>query len=217
MTDTLERPTLNDAARYIKTGETVPNLHPMPISPPGTPGREQPRGVWRTWATLPTAPLMIRVKLDRPLDVTAHLDSVLGMAVMRSAPAPWYRPGHDAWVVPLPLALLGVVPLPHKHNPPRLPVWASTPFVQETPGQLEALCIGNADMVRELLGYVHEVEKVPCHGWTVTPAPLSPTEAREVIMDTRPLPSTHERFTPPYWHDWVAEYAPTGSPDAGKI
>lgn len=200
-------PILQPAEKYVKAGKNTPNLAPMPTSSNKARYGDRPQGVWETWWGLPKEPLLVTVNVSGPGTGEAlQLDAVLSMAVLRWAQAPWHFGEDEARVIPLPLDLLGIVPLPltGRSQPPRLPVWASTPLVMEQPGRLEALCIGHADVLRELLGFVHEVGGRPCRGWQVRAVPLSAAEALEVIQEQRPLPGREDLFTPPYWFDWLA-------------
>ena len=198
--------TLHPADKFMQGGDTAPNLRPLPTSPAHVPPSQTARAIWRRWAALPKVPVMVTAHLEAPLEDTAQLDAVLGVGALRLAPDRQAGCGRDAWVIPLPLGLLGVVPV-GKH---RLPVWASTPFAHDIPGQLDALCLGDLELVRAALAEVWRVADVRVLRWDVRPAPISEAEALEVILAARPLPETHDRFCPPYWHDWRAEDSTAG-------
>ncbi|WP_339095569.1 hypothetical protein ACINK0_00640 [Deinococcus sp. VB343] len=219
-------PTLSPVIDFLDDHGT-PKIHPLPVAAHGTPFEERPQGVWRAWDALPKVPLMVSVSVDGQPDAgDLNLDAALSVAALRSSERYWSGRLNDFWVTPLPLALLGIVQLPHTSagrrtdRSPRLPVWASTVFapVSGQPGTWAALCIGHADEVRELLSYIHEVGKRPAWGWTVEPLPLPMEQARALIEAQRPMPGRDARWTPPYHHDWVgaalaklaAAYQPAG-------
>lgn len=190
------------AEKYVRQGETAPNLHPLPTTSRAVALEHTPRHLWQTWYALPKEPLMITASFaEKPADETYQLDALLSTAVRRSIPAPWHFPEQEPRIIPLPLELLGIVPGPAQRQPLRLPVWASTPLI--TKGQHRvALAIGHAQTVRELLGHLRELDGVTVR-WSVTLLPLSHAEAIETIRHARPMPERTERFTPPYWHDWL--------------
>ena len=183
------------AEKYMRPGDTAPNLVPLPQA-----GTGSPREVWRRYYSLPKEPL----RLVRTVSETesTNFDSLLGLAVLEQAEVAWDFNEHVARVIPLPLALLGIVPLerPHKRlDDWRVPVWACT-TIKPTGAGDEVICIGHADTLRQLLEALDGPD-----AWTVTPLPISEDDAREIIAANRPMPGGIERFSPPYWFDWVGE------------
>lgn len=196
------------AEHYVKQGDTAPNLHPFPAVSRDVPLEYTPREVWREWYALPKSPLIVFAR-GAGLTGTYELDALLGAAVLRWVPAPWHLENESgqsiARVLPLPLALLGIVPGPERRNPTRLPVWASTSLAPAGAAGLAALCIGHADTVRKLLHKLPDIDGQPV-SWSVADAPIGEAEALATIQQGRPMPDTAERFTPPYWHDWMAQH-----------
>lgn len=183
------------AEKYLRSGDTAPNLVPLPQA-----GTGSPRDVWRRYYALPKEPLRV-VRHQRDPEST-NFDSLLGAAVLQQAEVAWDFNEQYARVIPLPLALLGIVPLqrPHKRLEDwRLPVWACT-TIKPTDAGDEVICIGHAETLRDLLTALDGEG-----AWTVSPLPLPDEDARSIIEANRPMPGRDERFTPPYWFDWVAE------------
>lgn len=184
----------------------VPVIRPLQTVSRETPAPHSPLGLWTQWYALPKTPLMVTAEFAAAIEgPLPPLDTVLSIAAMDAAPARWTSSG-EAWVVPLPLQLLGVVPIRRKNSPnARIPVWASTNFLPTEEGTgttFESLCIGHEETVRALLKEVTRVGQHTPLRLSVRPVALSIPEAEEAISENRPLPEHTMHFAPPYKFDW---------------
>lgn len=201
-----------------------PALYPFPTISELADPDASPRRAWKRWWAAEKEPLIVRAELvghDAPrVPGPYHLDAALSVAAVRGADAAWMFNGQRARVIPLPLDLLGVVHPDEgkraRRTWPKLPVWASTPFEETRPGVWEALCVGNLPAVRELASYLHEIGETPAR-FTVHAAPLPVDVALEIIRERRPMPGRDERFTPPYWFDWMNRHPRQGAEISEKM
>ncbi len=186
---------------------SIPIIRPLQSVSRETPATNSPLGVWKQWYALPKTPLVVTAEFAAADEGSLPpLDTVLSVAAMDTAPARWRSAG-EAWVVPLPLQLLGVVPIKRKNSPSaRIPVWAGTNFMPLEDGnntEFESLCIGHEETIRTLL---REVTRVGSHSvlrLNVRPVALSLAEAEETIRENRPMPEDTTHFAPPYRFDWA--------------
>lgn len=190
---------------YIENTD-VPVIRPLQSVSRETPPPHSPLGLWKQWYALPKTPLMVNAEFAAAIEgPLPPLDTVLSIAAMDAASARWRSTG-EAWVVPLPLQLLGVVPIKRKNSPnARIPVWASTNFLPTEDGKdttFESLCIGHEETVRTLLREVTRVGPHTTLRLSVRPVALSIPEAEEAIRENRPLPEHTTHFAPPYKFDW---------------
>ncbi|MDO4263090.1 MAG: hypothetical protein Q4C67_02720 [Deinococcus sp.] len=213
---------LVDPMTYTRPGEDWPNLYPLPVAAhPNGPRDAGAHAVWADYWVLPKAPLMVTAELAWEATATRepgphHLDAALSVAQLRAADMPWRLDPSGASVIPLPLALLGVVRVdetPRRRKTwPKLPVWAATPFQQVAPGRFSALCVGHLGAVGELVSYLHEIGATPAR-FSVELAPMSESDALDAIRQARPMPGRDTRWTPPYWFDWENRF--DRAPDTG--
>lgn len=200
-------PALLDIARptaHMRPGDVAPRLYPLPNPRANAQPESRPSAVWERYWKLPKTPLLVRGFIGpHRIEGTHHLDALLTECQLRSLDTVWGNAGRGASVIPLPLEPLVLVEVdctPRRR--PILPVWAATSFTPRRLGQVEALCLGHADTVRHLLGYMPEFMSYAVR-WEVVELPIPESEARQMIARQRPAPSTdHWNWTVPYGYDW---------------
>lgn len=182
----------------------VPRLWPMPSASFASNPSDTPTHYWATCWHMSKRPLIISANAPSRWR-GVNLDSMLSAIVLRHAGAYWYGGEREAWVTPLPFALLSCADMPPVVGKKRyrLPVWAISPLDRDDTGRLSALCIGNKVELERLLGFMREEVN-----WQVEPADMSETTAIAAIRALRPVPHCHDTgntFTPPYWYNWQAK------------
>lgn len=200
----------------IEDGDTAPTLSAFPPVKRFAKKMLTPRHLWRKWYALKKQPLIITAicKTAPPTEELKRydLDALLSVATLRWIPTVWEARGKKGEivprVVPLPLGLVSVacVVFPDGFVRRRIPVWACTQLKPHTAQSFTAICMGDADLLREILKKMPHLDGIEVD-WSVDAAPLSEEQAMEIIKQNRPLPEIDERFSPPYWHNWM-HFAP---------